>query len=91
MAKFQFNGEVAVVYPTLGLTVQPGDVFEAPDGFDAPFITASRAKVTVTSDAEPATADLVAPVEDAPADAPADNPTTTSEDATGASAESTTN
>jgi hypothetical protein len=75
----------------LGLTVQPGDVFEAPDGFDAPHISATRAKVTVTRDAEPTTADLVAPVEAAAEDTLADTSTTTSEDATGASAESTTN
>lgn len=83
MGKFQFNGEVAIVFPTLGLTVSPGDVFEAPDGFVADNVVSSRAKVTITSDAD---LDTDSVTSDAPVDAPSsDEPTDTPIDASDAS------
>ena len=42
MATFIFNGEQGVVFPTIALTVQPGDFFDAPDDFVAEGVTASK-------------------------------------------------
>jgi len=71
MARFVYNG-AGLVAPTLGLTLADGDVFEAPDDFVASGVSSSRAKVTVSSDADPVVADVLA---DAPAEAPVETPT----------------
>ena len=36
MSKYQYNGDEVREFPTLGLTVNPGETFEAPSDFDAP-------------------------------------------------------
>lgn len=40
MATYKFDGEQALVFPTLGVTVEPGDVFDGPDGL--PFALADK-------------------------------------------------
>ena len=51
MAKFVYNGEVELTFPTLGLTVNKGDVFEAPAD------VANNVIVLSTSKAAPVVAD----------------------------------
>jgi len=46
MAKFVYNGEVELVFPTLGLTVNKGDVFDAPADVANNVIVLSTAKVS---------------------------------------------
>jgi hypothetical protein len=36
MATFTYKGEDERTFPTIGVTVKPGDTFEAPSDFDAP-------------------------------------------------------
>ncbi len=36
MATFIYKGESERVFPSIGITVQPGENFEAPVDFDAP-------------------------------------------------------
>ena len=49
MATYQFTGEYETVFPSLGVTVQPGDTFEAKDGIVAANLTlASATKKTAT-------------------------------------------
>lgn len=52
MPKYQYNGEVERSFPTLGITVNKGDVFEAPDGLSAPGL--SLADPAKTAPAAPA-------------------------------------
>jgi len=35
MAKFTYNGSDERVFPSISVTVQPGDSFDAPDDFSA--------------------------------------------------------
>ena len=62
MATFTFNGEQAMVFPTIGVTAQPGDSFDAPDDFTVDGVTSAKAskKVTATIETapEPATEGL---------------------------------
>lgn len=45
MPKYQYNGEDERSFPTLGITVKKGDVFEGPEGLKAPGISlASQSK-----------------------------------------------
>ena len=44
MAKYTYTGEVTLELPTLALTVNPGDTFEAPDGLIADNIIPAKAK-----------------------------------------------
>jgi len=67
VAKFVYNGEQELVLPTLGLTVAPGDVIEAPTDFVVDGFAPSKDKVTKVSDADPIVAEPVeAPVEAIP-------------------------
>jgi hypothetical protein len=46
--KLKYNGTDERVFPTLGITVQPGDEFDAPEGFSHPDCdSAGAAKPTV--------------------------------------------
>lgn len=36
MPKYQYNSEVERSFPSLGITVKKGDVFEGPEGLSAP-------------------------------------------------------
>jgi hypothetical protein len=87
MARYQYNGETVLVFPTLGLTVAPGDVFEADDLTGFPLVSITKAKVTV----EPSFSAPEATVE-AVAEAPVtDSAPDTSEAVEAASVDSTTN
>jgi hypothetical protein len=35
MATFQYNGSDERVFPSIAITVEPGDTFDAPDDFSA--------------------------------------------------------
>jgi hypothetical protein len=50
MTKFVYNGEQELVFPTLGLTVKKGDVFEAPADFVADGVSISSSKKVLSSD-----------------------------------------
>ena len=41
MAKYEYNGDAELVFPTLGIIVKKGDSFEAPDGLVAAGVTVS--------------------------------------------------
>ena len=43
--KFTYNGEDERVFPTISLTVAPGDTFDAPDDFVAPDVVPSGTAV----------------------------------------------
>jgi len=49
MAKYKYDGESELYFSGLGLTVQPGDTFEGPDGLSAFGLT-----VVTTSKTTPA-------------------------------------
>jgi len=36
VAKYLYNGDVELSFPTLGITVKKGDTFEGPEGLIAP-------------------------------------------------------
>jgi hypothetical protein len=44
MMKLTYNGTDERVFPTLGITVKPGDEFDAPEGFSHPDCTTGGAK-----------------------------------------------
>lgn len=48
MSSFTYNGEDERTFPALGITVKPGDTFDAPEDFSA-------ANVSSTSKKKPAT------------------------------------
>jgi hypothetical protein len=41
--KYRYTGTDSRVFPTLGITVNPGDEFEAPDKFDVPNVVPAGA------------------------------------------------
>jgi hypothetical protein len=50
MMKLTYIGTEEKVFPTLGITLKPGDIFDAPDGFSHPdFKAGSAAKPTPTT------------------------------------------
>ena len=49
MAKWQYTGDESLVFPTLGLTVSNGDVFEGPDNLTANGVIAAGAKAKVSA------------------------------------------
>ena len=44
MARYTYNGEVEMVFPTLGLVAKQGDSFDGPDGLTAPGLSLSSGK-----------------------------------------------
>ena len=44
--KYRYTGTDSRVFPTLGITVEPGDEFEAPDKFDVPNVVPAGAQKT---------------------------------------------
>lgn len=55
MATFTYKGEDERTFPSIGVTVQPGDNFEAPSDFDAPDvlqIKTTKATPAVTKESE---------------------------------------
>jgi len=65
MATYTFTGEQTTVFPTIGVTVNVGDSFDAPDGFVAEFVTLAGKTKKVASVIEPEVD--VTPVEPTPA------------------------
>lgn len=55
MATYVYNGEVEIVYPTLGLTLTPGDTFDSIEELDLPDVSLSTKKNKTTSVVEPET------------------------------------
>ena len=41
--KYKYTGTDSRVFPTLGITVKPGEEFEAPDKFDVPNVVPAGA------------------------------------------------
>lgn len=41
MAKYTYTGSDERVFPTIAVTVKPGDSFDAPDNFSAPDVSAT--------------------------------------------------
>jgi hypothetical protein len=50
MTKYVYTGDQTLVFPTLGLTVSKGDVFEAPAGLVADGISISSSKKVSNAD-----------------------------------------
>jgi hypothetical protein len=46
MATYQYTGDQEVVFPSLGVTVKPGDTFDAEDGIVAANLTLASKKST---------------------------------------------
>jgi hypothetical protein len=44
MARYTYNGEGELVFPTLGVVAKQGDSFDGPDGLTAPGLSISSAK-----------------------------------------------
>jgi hypothetical protein len=42
MARYTYNGEVDMVFPTLGLVAKQGDSFDGPDGLTAPGLSSAK-------------------------------------------------
>jgi hypothetical protein len=53
MATFQYTGSSEREFPTLVLTVKPGDTFDAPADFVAADVTAASAKKLTTPPSAP--------------------------------------
>lgn len=66
MAKFQYEGASELVFPTLGVTVNKGDIIDAPEGFDHPDFTIASGKAAKAAEKAPAAAEVV--VEDSTPD-----------------------
>jgi hypothetical protein len=47
--KLKYNGTDERVFPTLGITVKPGDEFDAPEGFSHPDCSVGGAKPSFTA------------------------------------------
>jgi len=63
MATYIYNGSEEREFPTLVLTVKPGDTFDAPDGLDVPDVSLASAKK-----ATPAVTPVATPAPSAPSD-----------------------
>jgi hypothetical protein len=55
MMKYKYNGTDERVFPSVGITVKPGDEFEAPEGFVAKDVTPAGAKPAFTKVSETTT------------------------------------
>ena len=53
MMKYKYNGTDERVFPSVGVTVKPGDEFDAPEGFVAANVTLAGTKPSVTEPTEP--------------------------------------
>lgn len=52
MTKYVYTGEQTLIFPTLGLTVNKGDVFDAPAGLVADGVSISSSKKVSNTDVE---------------------------------------
>ena len=53
--KYKYNGTDERVFPSIGITVKPGDEFDAPEGFVAADVTIADAKPSITKTTETTT------------------------------------
>ena len=51
--KYKYNGTDERVFPSIGITVKPGDEFDAPDDFVAADVTSADAKPSFPKPTEP--------------------------------------
>ena len=51
--KYKYNGTDERVFPSVGVTVKPGDEFDAPEGFVAANVTLASTKPSVTEPTKP--------------------------------------
>lgn len=51
MAKYEYTGDAELVFPTLGIIVNKGDTFEAPEGFKADGVVPSNKSNKVSAPA----------------------------------------
>jgi len=51
--KYKYNGTDERVFPSVGVTVKPGDEFDAPEGFVAANVTLAGTKPSVTEPTKP--------------------------------------
>lgn len=51
--KYKYNGTDERVFPSIGVTVKPGDEFDAPEGFVAVDVISASAKPSVTEPTKP--------------------------------------
>ena len=90
MTLYQYNGEQELVFPTLGITVRSGDIFEAPIGLVVDGLSiATKGKKTIATLPD----DFVITVEatdSEPVVKPATDPTEASEEPVEAPAETST-
>ena len=56
MTKYKYIGEDERVFPSLGLTVKSGDVFEAPDNLIIVNVVAASASAPAAASKQPASA-----------------------------------
>lgn len=61
MATYQYNGDEVREFPTLGLTVKPGDTFESADEVISADVTLASAKKTTQASSAPADSTPSAP------------------------------
>ena len=54
--KYTYNGTEERVFPTLGITVKPGQEFDAPENFRAADVTPAGAKVAPKAPRSPSAA-----------------------------------
>lgn len=57
MASYTYTGDVVLEFPTLVLTVKPGDTFDAPDDFVAPNVAPATKKAAAAAPAPSAPSD----------------------------------
>ena len=57
--KLTYNGTDERVFPTLGITVKPGDEFDAPEGFSHPDCTAAKTFNKVATPTTSAASDTI--------------------------------
>jgi hypothetical protein len=51
--KYTYNGTDERVFPSIGITVKPGDEFDAPEGFDVADVTPAGSKPSFPKPTEP--------------------------------------
>lgn len=66
MAQFKYEGASELVFPTLGVTVNNGDVIDAPEGFAHPDFTLATGKAAKAAEKASVAAEAV--VEDSTPD-----------------------
>jgi hypothetical protein len=52
MMKYKYNGTEERVFPSIGITVKPGDEFDAPEGFDVAHVVPAGSKTSTPQPTE---------------------------------------